>query len=1273
MKKKILYFVFLFSLSFNAQNNDCWTLIHNNVDIYNGQYNNNEFPGYHDPETTDLKEINGGFLTTGQYNKQTFDSNDDNIYTNLEDKDGGYLAKHDYNGNLKWIAYTEKNTYSYRDIMFGSVEDKEGNIYVIGHSINGAFFDSKGTKLIFNNTTNNLYGGYIIKLNKDGEILWHIIINNIYSKKINIDDDGNILLSGDANIYNNNTFNFYLNEVITDNLSNFEIMGNNYNYVNRFVLKLNPDGKLLWYTGIKTSGPNSEFLIDIGSDKNNNIYVTGYCSSQAEIYSAGKTNNPDIITWSGYPTKTFLVKFDKDGQFLWKVKSLLNDHTSNGVQSWSMTVDEQGNSYITGSNDAHYNNSPNQIFENTDGTITSEKVGTFFIAKVDTNGVCKWIKGATQSYTGTGYKIIKSNDEIITIGTVRNFNSLSAEVTFLSSDGNHIKGSFHTDDYFLAIYDLNGNVKRIFSNGINNQRFFYQDRISGFFKDSNNNYYISRNIGFFINGPEGYENFGHIISANSTNRTDGTITKFNESCGIIIGNSINQNIPDLSFCDSTSFGNDTDGIIKLDLTQNQDKILINEPLSDYQISYYKDEDLTIEISNPKEYKNSVRKETIYVKVEHLSDPSKSGETSFIIEVNELPNIETFVSLKQCDNSDINGFSSFNLHEAKTKIISNPKDYTITFFEEKALAESNSPNSIQDITAYTNQIVSNDVIWARVENINGCFRISEINLTVSTTEIPSSFQKSFYKCDNGSNTSDGIASFDFSSVTQEVKDLFPPNQQLIITYYENQANALAEQNEITDVTNYKNTNSPNQQTIYIRVDNVINNDCLGLGAHITLNVDTVPIANTVVISPECDNDRDGLFAFDTSNIQNTIIGNQTNVTVSYTDEKGVALSSPLPNPFITASQTITARITNNNSQDPDGQCYDETAINFVVNKMPIANAVPVQEECDDDKDGVFAFDTSSIESIILENQIGLIVKYFDENNEALPSPLPNPFITPTQTIRVRVENPIYDICYDETTIDFIVREKPSVSVIDEDIICMDNNPKLQIGVEDLNTNYSYIWRDENNIVIDNSANTTITKGGKYTVVATSIYGCDSEKATITIKESSKSTIDINDIDVQDDSNNNFIKINTSNLGLDDYEFRLLDSNSNILVDYQKDPNFENLDGGNYIIEINDKDGCGSVFFEISLISFPNFFTPNADGKNDIWHIQGIGKSIYKSGTVRIYDRFGKTLKILTIDDAGWDGLYNGQKLPTNDYWFYAELITPQGNIVRKKGNFTLLSK
>ena len=641
-----------------------------------------------------------------------------------------------------------------------------------------------------------------------------------------------------------------------------------------------------------------------------------------------------------------------------------------------------------------------------------------------------------------------------------------------------------------------------------------------------------------------------------------------------------------------------------------------------------------------------------------------------IEIFDAPNINTSVSLKQCDNSDINGFSFFNLNEVKEKIITNPENYTITFHEEKIDAENNGV-SITNLTSYKNETVSVDKVWARVENSNGCYNISEVNLFVSTTQIPSTLLKSFYQCDSRTDTNDGIATFDFSSLTSEIEAIFPPNQQLIINYYRNEDDALAEENPISNIANYENIGYPNQQNIYIRVDSKFDNDCLGLGAHISLNVETVPIAYPATINPECDNDRDGLFSFNTSTIQSTIIGSQTNVTVNYFDENGIQLTSPLPNPFITKSQKITARVENSTSKDLDGKCYEETTLNFIVNSVPIANSITPLEECDDDYDGIYSFNTSSIESKIIGSQTGLIITYFDENNNTLPSPLPNPFNTSTQKIKVRLENPVYDVCYEETEVDFIVRPKPTVSLLPEDIICISNNSKLPVSVQNPKSDLSYTWRDKDDKIVGNSSTINVYKGGVYKVTATSIYGCDSEEQSIQINESSISTININDIEVQDDSENNYIKINTFNLGLGDYQFRLLDTNNNIVQDYKEDPYFDNLSGGIYTLELNDINNCGSVKFEIALISFPKYFTPNGDGKNDFWQIKGIDKSFYKSGQINIFDRFGKLIKNFTINDLGWDGTYNGKTLPSNDYWFSVNLIKQNNEVKIRTGNFSLI--
>ena len=366
-------------------------------------------------------------------------------------------------------------------------------------------------------------------------------------------------------------------------------------------------------------------------------------------------------------------------------------------------------------------------------------------------------------------------------------------------------------------------------------------------------------------------------------------------------------VPMLSFCDNYSVGNDTDGRIEVDLTQNATTILNGQSVSDFSINYYTDFGLINQIADPTAYQNTNTNETIYVLVVNNQNTNCTAQTSFDIEVFELPEVTSVVELKQCDD-DLDGFSVFNLTEVNAELSSNYQNETITFYESEAEAESNS-NKIINVTAYTNETVSTDKVWARIENVNNCYRTARVNLTISTTQIPTSLLREFYQCDNGTDTTDGVATFDFSSVDAEIQSLFPVGQQLIINYYRNQSDALSEINPITDISNYQNIGYPNMQDIYVRVDSELDNDCLGLGHHITLNVETVPIANPVVIPEQCDGDRDGLFAFDTSTIESTILNGQTNVSVTYTDQTGNALPSPLPNPFITTSQTIPARVVN----------------------------------------------------------------------------------------------------------------------------------------------------------------------------------------------------------------------------------------------------------------------------------------------------------------------------------------------------------------------------
>lgn len=98
-------------------------------------------------------------------------------------------------------------------------------------------------------------------------------------------------------------------------------------------------------------------------------------------------------------------------------------------------------------------------------------------------------------------------------------------------------------------------------------------------------------------------------------------------------------------------------------------------------------------------------------------------------------------------------------------------------------------------------------------------------------------------------------------------------------------------------------------------------------------------------------------------------------------------------------------------------------------------------------------------------------------------------------------------------------------------------------------------------------------------------------------------------------------------------------------------------------INDLNGCGSVSATITVVGFPKFFTPNGDGSNDFWNIMGI--STLDQPIVQVFDRFGKFIKQIDENSAGWDGTFNGRDMPSTDYWFLLTYVDTDGQRVEAK--------
>lgn len=203
-------------------------------------------------------------------------------------------------------------------------------------------------------------------------------------------------------------------------------------------------------------------------------------------------------------------------------------------------------------------------------------------------------------------------------------------------------------------------------------------------------------------------------------------------------------------------------------------------------------------------------------------------------VTELPNAVP-ATLTQCD-PDGDGFSEFNLNEAAVLINPDPT-LTFGFFLTERQANAKA-DEIVSSHSFSNTLASQ--VFVRVENEFGCYRVTTLNLNVVSTSIPSGFNLEIRACDDAvdSDYTDGIGTFDFSSATTSILALFSPGRQLTVSYYESMENALSETN-IIDPLQYRNKNAPFSQDIWVRVDGNDQNDCIGLGQHITLVVDEAP--------------------------------------------------------------------------------------------------------------------------------------------------------------------------------------------------------------------------------------------------------------------------------------------------------------------------------------------------------------------------------------------------------------------------------------------------
>jgi gliding motility-associated-like protein len=89
-----------------------------------------------------------------------------------------------------------------------------------------------------------------------------------------------------------------------------------------------------------------------------------------------------------------------------------------------------------------------------------------------------------------------------------------------------------------------------------------------------------------------------------------------------------------------------------------------------------------------------------------------------------------------------------------------------------------------------------------------------------------------------------------------------------------------------------------------------------------------------------------------------------------------------------------------------------------------------------------------------------------------------------------------------------------------------------------------------------------------------------------------------------------------------------------------------------------------------LAVPNAFSPNSDGYNDQFCLQGWNNCLTEF-KIYIYDRWGE--KVFESTDASfcWDGIYKGQVLDPAVFVYYIKASFANDMKIEKKGNITII--
>lgn len=239
----------------------------------------------------------------------------------------------------------------------------------------------------------------------------------------------------------------------------------------------------------------------------------------------------------------------------------------------------------------------------------------------------------------------------------------------------------------------------------------------------------------------------------------------------------------------------------IDLTQNN---IVQSNVIPVSLHYYTSQmDLTEntnEIVDPEHFELTVPSMEIFTKVQ-VTNNDCAEQAIFTIGMKDSPDAVN-AELSVCSLTQL---GDFYLPDANESVVSG-SEFTINYFETFTDAVTNN-SPLADTYQSTSP---NQIIYARVENENGCYDISEVVL--STVQVHKIINHLLEVCDDPYLISDGIAEFDLTQMNDEIENALGSGAYSI-SYFQNLTDAQLGTNPIPNAENFANNSNP--QILYAR--------------------------------------------------------------------------------------------------------------------------------------------------------------------------------------------------------------------------------------------------------------------------------------------------------------------------------------------------------------------------------------------------------------------------------------------------------------------------